>query len=162
MDVPDRLGVQALLQLQVVDEVLEDTPRDAIESEDKPDCLELVPSGKKDWIVGRRIGSSIQFSKLDEIFQSVLKQLLTLESYQRIRRESIRVYSVIPPVPVFTDDLSISPIEESKEQDSEQKNTPEGPTTCPICKREVHSYNLQYDPTGRVVGCYICRGEANL
>ncbi len=144
------------------EQTLRDAARDVIERGDNPDCLELVPSGKKDWIVGRRIGSSIQFSKLDGIFQSVLKQLLTLESYQRIRRESIRVYSVIPPVPVFTDDLSISPIEESKEQEREQVKNPEGPTPCPICKREVHPYNLQYDPTGRVVGCYICRGDANL
>ena len=32
-------------------------------------------------------------------------------------------------------------------------------STCPVCQRKVHAFNLQHDTTGRVVGCYICGGD---
>jgi hypothetical protein len=140
--------------------------RDAGERGDDPGNLELVPAGKKDWIAGRRISSSVQFGELDEIFRSVLKQLLIPESFQRIRKESIRIYAIRPHLPVFLDALD-SDSEKTREPDEgpvssgrEPAEKKESSVTCPICKLETHCYNLQRDPTGRIVGCYMCGGNS--
>ncbi len=138
---------------------LRDTVRAAIEQEDHSDQLELAPFGKKDWIAGRRIGSTVQFSMLDEIIISVRKQLLALGSHQRIRQENVRVYAVQPPVPVFKDFSDAGLSETPQTQEIEPAEEPDGQTTCPICKRIVHSYNLQRNPKGRIIGCFMCGGD---
>ncbi|MCP4604066.1 MAG: hypothetical protein GY847_26680 [Proteobacteria bacterium] len=138
---------------------LRDAVRNAIEQEDPKSQLELAPFGKKDWIAGSRVNSSIKFSELVETIQSVRKQLLALGSHQRIRQETVRVYAVQPPVPVFKDYLDPDLQETTETAEEEPPEKSDGQTTCPICKRNVHSYNLQHDPRGRVVGCYMCGGD---
>lgn len=120
--------------------------------------LELAPVGRKDWVAGMRAGSDLRFGELHEITGKVLGSLIALDSRQRIRRENVRVFAVQPPVPVFKDpEESAPPPRPTNEaaparfQDSSQ--------VCPVCQRRVHSFNLQHDTTGRVVGCYICGGD---
>jgi hypothetical protein len=62
-------------------------------------------------------------------------------------------------VPVFKDftDASLAETPETKEPDSEEKS--EGSTTCPNCKRTVHTFNILRSPDKKIMGCYICRGE---
>ncbi len=143
------------------EQTLRDALRTAVEQGDDPGGLELVPFGKKDWIVGKRIGSSVLFGELGAIIRAVLKQLLTLESFQRIRGESVRVFSIQPPVPVFADfeTTNLRETPETRAEEPVKETEPEGSTECPICKRAVHKYNLLHDPKGRILGCYICRGE---
>ena len=138
----------------------EQTLRDAVralaeESQDEQSLPELCPTGKKDWIAGKRLGTSVRFGNLEKEKQSVIKSLLALQSHQRIRHESIRLYSVRPPVPVFKDPMP----QDLKEEAPEAPEEKQGVVTCSVCGVEVHSYNIQYDPLGRMVGCYLCRGQ---
>jgi len=119
-------------------------------------------------VAGVRTGADLRFGELEVRCQRVLKMLLGLDSRQRIRRENVRIYAVPAPVPIFKDPL---PKEEAlvdagadaePEVDPGQEPQPEGlggPTVCPVCNREVHSFNLQHDTKGRVVGCFICGGD---
>lgn len=122
--------------------------------------LELTPVGRKDWIAGKRYGNSLVYGELQQVEDDVLASLIGLESSQRIRRETIRVYAVAQPVPVFKESPS-SHFEIQTEP--EPKLKPETPAQsnkgCPICHRDVHSYNLQYDTSGKVVGCFMCGGD---
>ena len=125
--------------------------------------LELTPVGRKDWVAGQRVGSTVVQGELEEIFRAVHKKLLALGSEQRIRSESIRLYVVQEPVPVFKDpeqDAAETPEVEPQETASEP--APSGPSTCPICNRTVHSYNLHYNTDGKVVGCFMCGGNAGI
>jgi len=120
--------------------------------------LELVPVGRKDWVAGVRAGTDLPYSELQQIAGRVLSQLIALDSRQRIRQENVRVYSVQPPVPVFKD-----PEESAPPPEPEPALAPEpvqdSVSTCPVCQRKVHAFNLQHDTSGRVVGCYICGGD---
>jgi hypothetical protein len=128
---------------------------------DKP-AAELCPIGKKDWVAGERIGLSLQFKDLNGKRQTIIKDLLRLNSHQRIRQENIRLYAVRRPVPVFKDPVPDDFVGE-EQADATESAVGKAPETlvCPICGAEVHSYNMQYDPWGRMVGCYLCRGEKN-
>jgi hypothetical protein len=94
--------------------------------------------------------------------------LLRLDTRQRIRRENVKLYVVVPPVPVFKDSSPIGPgAEPDRDHDRDARLQPEepapdgreGPRICPVCNRQVHSFNLQHDTRGRVVGCFICGGD---
>ena len=126
----------------------------ALEGEETP---ELCPVGKKDWIAGKRVSSPLPFEEVTAIKKAVIQNLIDLKSHQRIRHENLRLYPVRPPVPVFKD----SPPEETAE---DTHNNPaiskKGTVECPVCGAEVHNYNIQYDPWGKMVGCYLCRGES--
>lgn len=138
------------------EQTLRDTARAASEEvENTADVPELCPVGKKDWIAGERIGEQIAFHELNDKRQSVLKKLIDLKSHQRIRQDNLRVYAVRPPVPVFRDPVA----EETNAFATIRENQVKDAATCPICGSEVHSYNIQYDPWGQMVGCYLCRGE---
>ncbi len=128
---------------------------------DKP-ATELCPIGRKDWIAGERIGLSLKFKELNGKKQAIIKDLLHLNSHQRIRQENIRLYAVRKPVPVFKDPLPDDFADEGQSDETESAlGTNSETLVCPICGAEVHSYNMQYDPWGRMVGCYLCRGESN-
>lgn len=143
------LGVKA-------EQTLRDAARNAAEeSTDEADVPELCPVGKKDWIAGKRFGSSVPFGELEKKRLEVVKALIALGSHQRIRQDNVRVYAVRPPVPVFKDSSDAADASSPAEEE-----TPEGDTKiCPVCGLEVHRFNLQYGPDGRPVGCYLCRGE---
>jgi hypothetical protein len=122
---------------------------------------ELCPVGKKDWIAGERIEGPIPYDELEKKRRSVVSALIALNSHQRIRHENVRVWAVRPPVPVFRDPVPDEAAAEPAEEPAAdaQPGEPTGPVTCPVCGAEVHHYNIQYDPWGKMVGCYLCRGE---
>ena len=120
---------------------------------------ELCPIGKKDWIAGERIGMSVRFKELSGKQKAVIRDLLHLNSHQRIRHENIRLFAVRQPVPVFKDPLPDEFVDERSGPASDRASDHSGTEKCPVCGAEVHSYNMQYDPWGRTVGCYLCRGE---
>jgi hypothetical protein len=136
---------------------LRDSVRAVVDQADEgTEDLELAPVGRKDWVAGVRAGAELRFGDLALIAGSVLGRLIQLDSHQRIRQENVRVYVVQPPVPVFKDPVEpeqppAAPLEPEQPQDST--------ATCPVCQRKVHSFNLQHDTAGRVVGCYICGGD---
>lgn len=149
---------------------LRDAVRTAVESQPELDELELVPVGRKDWVAGIRAGTSLLMGDFDSRGLHVLTLLLKLESRQRIRRENVRLYVVPPPVPIFKDPPTSSEDDMSpfsgERASFEEKVDPEpetvglgGPATCPVCNREVHSFNLQHDTRGKIVGCFICGGD---
>ncbi|MBW2276058.1 MAG: hypothetical protein JRF63_01120 [Deltaproteobacteria bacterium] len=142
---------------------LRDSVRGAVDdTEVDTGDLELVPVGRKDWVAGVRAGSDLPFSKLQQIAGQILSQLIALDSRQRIRQENVRVYSVQPPVPVFKDPEEIAPTparEPGREPAAAPQQAQDSASTCPVCQRKVHAFNLQHDTTGRVVGCYICGGD---
>lgn len=149
---------------------LRDAVRAHVDGSDETD-LELTPVGRKDWVAGQRFGSTLGASGLEQTFQQVHKKLLELKSHQRIRRESLKLYVVQLPVPVFKDPVTNDPTGETPQLDGggsidhtqkrEDTTAPvEGPSTCPICNRTVHSYNLHYNTDGKVVGCFMCGGQA--
>ena len=144
------LGIKA-------EQTLRDVTREAAEeSQDDTTAPELCPIGKKDWIAGERIGSTIQFREIGKKGQQVIRCLIDLKSHQRIRHDSLRLYAVRPPVPVFKDPPQVeSPSDVPPEPVKEKKES----STCPVCEAEVHKYNLLFDSSGRTVGCYLCRGE---
>jgi hypothetical protein len=37
----------------------------------------------------------------------------------------------------------------------------ERPVVCPVCREEVHPYNLWSDSKKKIIGCYLCRGRSN-
>lgn len=136
---------------------LRDSVRAVVDQADESaEDLELAPVGRKDWVAGARAGSDLRFGDLASIASSILGRLIGLDSHQRIRQENVRVYVVQPPVPVFKDPVEpeqppVAPAAPQQPQDST--------ATCPVCQRTVHSFNLQHDTAGRVVGCYICGGD---
>ncbi len=139
----------------------EQTLRDAVRTEaeaneDASGTPELCPASQKDWIAGERIGESVKFGDIGKKKLLIIKNLIDLKSHQRIRHENIKVFAVRPPVPVFKD-----PQPEEETVDDTLEESIEQPTvvTCPICGVDVHKYNIQYDPWGKMVGCYLCRGE---
>jgi hypothetical protein len=146
----------------------EQTLRDAVRAAegeakagDKP-ATELCPIGKKDWVAGERIGLSLQFKELDGTKRAIIKDLLKLKSHQRIRQENIRLYAVRQPVPVFKDPMPDDAVNEGQSDKTQSAAGNDiGMSECPVCGTKVHSYNIQYDPWGRMVGCYLCRGEKN-
>jgi hypothetical protein len=143
----------------------EQTLRDAVRAAvDDPEVdtgdLELAPVGRKDWVAGVRAGSDLRFEALHELAGQVLGRLIALDSRQRIRRENVRVYAVQPPVPVFKDpEESVPPPEPEVAPAPAPEQPRESGTTCPVCGRTVHAFNLQHDTSGKVVGCYICGGD---
>jgi hypothetical protein len=153
----ERLKPLDLLVGVKAEQSLRDAVRAAVEqSEDDLGGLELAPVGRKDWIAGQRIGTAVAFGELARIGRAVLTQLLGLDSRQRIRQENVRVYVLQQPVPVFKDP---DPVEEVPAPAAPAFEGLGGPTVCPICEREVHSFNLQHDTTGKVVGCFLCGGD---
>ncbi len=140
------------------EQTLRDAARTAAEEgATRADSPELCPVGKKDWVAGERIGSTVRFGELEPKRNAVLARLIDLQSHQRIRQESLRIYAVRAPVPVFKDPMPEETVERSQ---NERASNPET-VACPVCGTEVHNYNIQYDPWGKMVGCYICRGESN-
>ncbi|MCP4196438.1 MAG: hypothetical protein GY762_04740 [Proteobacteria bacterium] len=129
---------------------------------DKP-STELCPIGKKDWIAGERIGLALKFKEINDRRRRVIKDLLQLNSHQRIRQENIRLYAVRKPVPVFKDPV---PDDIAHEMLADKAESVPGPASetreCPVCGARVHNFNMQYDPWGRAVGCYLCRGEPSI
>jgi hypothetical protein len=143
------LGVKA-------EQTLRDMARNAAEdSADDSEVPELCPVGKKDWIAGRRLKSSICFKEVDAMRSTVIRQLIALGSHQRIRQENLRLYAVKPPVPVFKE--IVDPVSEPPETAASDADT----MACPVCGEVVHRFNLQYGVGEKVVGCYLCRGETN-
>jgi hypothetical protein len=141
------------------EQTLRDAAREASEAAEADEELpELCPVGKKDWVAGRRLSLPIYFGDLGKYRAEIMKNLTALQSHQRIRNENIRLYSVRPPVPVFKD---ANDDEELREEEVEKKLTSKNPDTeiCPICETEIHRYNVQYNAAGKMVGCYLCRGE---
>jgi hypothetical protein len=119
--------------------------------------LELIPFGKKDWIAGIRFRSRPVQRELDDICRQVRGRLISLGSEQRVRDENVRLFAVPEPVPVFREpDHSIS----SDPDIMPPLSCPDRPdtATCPQCQRVVHEYNLHFDTTGRIVGCFMCGG----
>ncbi len=148
-------GIDLFLGIKA-EQTLRDAVRAANEEQGASESeSELCPVGQKDWIAGRRIGSVLSFKELATKKDESLKSLIGLGSHQRIRRESIRVYAVKKPVPVFKDPLPESLGEEPEEETTADDNS----ATCPVCGATVHTYNIQYDPWGKMVGCYLCRGD---
>lgn len=147
----------------------EQSLRDAVravveESGEESSDLELAPVGRKDWIAGRRFGANLTYPQVAKVCREVLTRLIGLDSRQRIRMENIRLYVVPPPVPVFKDPPAELTSAAPEAPVSEEPAAPAetglgGPTVCPVCGRGVHSYNLQHDTRGKVVGCFICGGE---
>lgn len=143
------LGVKA-------EQTLRDAARAATESsEDEPAGIELCPVGRKDWIVGGRLGSAIRFGDLAARSREVVRRLLELKSHQRIRQEAVRVHAVRTPVPVFKD---TAPGEGMEGGAGGEAAAAVVPGHCPVCGVEVHEYNILRDVSGRAVGCYLCRG----
>ncbi|MFO8072721.1 MAG: hypothetical protein R6V85_12690 [Polyangia bacterium] len=151
------------------DQSLCDAVREAVDgSESDDEVIELSPIGRKDWVAGRRVTNALTFGELDALVGDVLRRLLALDSKQRIRRENVRAYAVPPPVPVFKDpdeagEIDSPPAEPRGEEPVSAPISDEafggGVEVCPVCGRNVHSYNLQYDLQGRPVGCFMCGGE---
>ena len=137
---------------------LRDLVRNASEAEEGEDVgVELYPVGKKDWIAGGRISSETPFGELAQAQSDMLRRLIAMGSHQRIRRDSMRFYSVHPPVPVFRE-----PPEEREKDDLASvldAGSETGSAICPNCGAEVHRFNLLFGPREKVVGCYLCRGE---
>ena len=138
----------------------EQTLRDAVrgaseEASDRSDFPELCPIGNKDWIAGVRVDKPIRFGEVEDILRSVTKQLLELGSHQRIRRESVRLYAVPKPVPVFKEPQPPKAAEQSAEAPDQEGDE----VTCPACGAKVHRYNIRYDPWGQMIGCYFCRSR---
>ncbi len=141
---------------------LRDAVRNLVEQSDTE--IELTPVGRKDWIAGERIGDSLSQQNLEETCRSVHRKLMALRSEQRIRFENIKLYAVAPPVPVFKDPEDPDRVEDFADGHPEEKApaAPEivsGPSSCPVCNRTVHSYNLHYSTDGKVVGCFMCGGN---
>jgi len=144
------LKQQDLLIGVKAEQSLRDALRDALDGEQRgAEGLELAPVGRKTWVAGHRIGPVEDLARIAEEAGEVHRRLLALGSAQRIRQENIRVWIAAPPVPVFRD----------PEPDPQPQPQPDGPVTCPVCGREIHSYNLHRDSTGRAVGCYMCGGN---
>ncbi|MBN2341597.1 MAG: hypothetical protein JXX29_21655 [Deltaproteobacteria bacterium] len=142
----------------------EQSLRDAVRAlmEQTDTEIELTPVGRKDWIAGERIGASISQLDLEETCRRVHRKLMALGAEQRIRFESIKLYAVAKPVPVFKDpDEPMTEEAPEKEVDTEPAVITPGPSVCPICNRTVHSYNLHYSTDGKVVGCFMCGGNKN-
>jgi hypothetical protein len=99
----------------------------------------------------------MKFRDLAEAQRKVLGKLNGLGSHQRIRSESLRLFSIRPQVPVFRDGLD-KPLEKTEE--ALPARISEDTVICPVCRAEVHRYNIQSDPSGSPVGCYLCRGDA--
>ncbi|MBN2718621.1 MAG: hypothetical protein JXX14_22440 [Deltaproteobacteria bacterium] len=144
---------------------LRDAVRALVEQSDTD--MELTPVGRKDWIAGERVGGSLSQANLEETCRAVHRRLMALGSEQRIRFETIKLYAVAKPVPVFrdpeepeTEEPVDADMDESIEQGSDEpEEIVAGPSTCPVCKRTVHSYNLHYSTDGKVVGCFMCGGS---
>ena len=134
---------------------LRDAVRDAAENSQGDDkAIELSPLGTKDWIAGDRAGSSVKFGEVDRILEATAARLINLKSQQRIRRDSIRIYAVPKPVPVFREPMPESPTDgDGRDSDADAQTV-----VCPVCKAEVHRYNARYDSKDNIVGCFICRG----
>jgi rubredoxin len=142
------------------EQTLRDAVRDASEEAVHPaDSPELCPIGAKDWIAGIRVDEPIQFGEVDKILQAVTKQLLDLGSHQRIRRESVRLYAVPKPVPVFKEPQPEEPVPETPIAPAEETDEVTDEVTCPACGAKVHKYNVRYDPWGQMIGCYFCRSK---
>ena len=140
------------------EQTLRDITRAAAEAAaDGEEVPELCPVGKKDWIAGKRVASPAAFSDVAAARQPVLQSLLDLKSHQRIRHENLRIYPVRPPVPVFKDASSDELVTDTIDPPAISKK---GTVKCPVCGTEVHNYNIQYNPWGKMVGCYLCRGES--
>lgn len=137
---------------------LRDAVREHNESHPESTSLELCPFGSKDWIAGERIGQVVRFGDLAAIQKKVMARLTALRSFQRIRSESLRIYAIRPQVPVFRDAAEDAPIV-VQEKPLPQTTDPDT-LICPVCRSEVHRYNIQCDPNGKAVGCYLCRGDA--
>jgi len=138
----------------------EQTLRDAARSADAGEPLELCPFGKKDWIVGRRIGSSAAYGELERKRLELMGRLIRLGSHQRIRQENVHLYAMRPPVPVFRDPMPEEMMAGVPANRAPVRAAGDPETMgCPVCGTEVHRYNLQRDPSGRITGCYLCRGE---
>lgn len=137
----------------------EQSLRDAVRNlvENHKTDIELTPVGRKDWIAGQRIGYTISHMDLEETCRRVHRKLMGLGSEQRIRYENIKLYVVAKPVPVFKD--PDEPVAVQEEPIAEESPVVDGPSTCPICQRTVHSYNLHYNTEGKVVGCFMCGGN---
>jgi hypothetical protein len=160
------LGVKA-------EQTLRDAVRAATDEGASEQCTsELCPVGQKDWIAGQRIDGPTKYGELAVKKTETLKGLIELQSHQRIRRESIRVHAVRKPVPVFKDPLPDNfedeaardtPIKEATVEDTTAPDTQkdDNSATCPVCGTTVHTYNIQYDPWGKMVGCYLCRGDSS-
>ncbi len=116
--------------------------------------LELCPIGKKDWIAGQRLSEPIRFGEVEQVLAATTRHLLELRSHQRIRRDSIRIYAVPKPVPVFMDS---PPTESTPPAPPEESATTQQEVECPACGASVHRYNIRYDPWGQMVGCFLCR-----
>ena len=139
------------------EQTLRDATRNAQEaSPDETDLPELCPIGKKDWIAGKRLGHAVRFGDLEGFRLSVIRELIQLGSYQRIRQDNLRIYAVRPPVPVFKDIVA----DEEPVAEGAPSGEADGDTRiCPVCGAEVHRFNLQFGLGDTVVGCYLCRGE---
>ncbi len=52
---------------------------------------------------------------------------------------------------------------EAAEANAERVAAPPGaadrPVACPVCRENVHPYNLWTDSSKRIIGCYLCRGK---
>jgi hypothetical protein len=143
------LGVKA-------EQTLRDAVRAAAEAQTGEGvAIELCPVGKKDWIAGERISRGILFGDLNQIAKQVLKRLIGLGSYQRIKSDSLKIWAVRKPVPVFKD----PPPMDSDRIADKAPHADKDVITCPVCGSPVNSYNIQYNPSGKMVGCYLCRGE---
>jgi len=127
--------------------------------------LELCPVGRKDWIAGIRFKGPLPLRELEPLLSKVLKKLLLLESFQRIRFENISVYSVQEPVPVFKEvdvdgvsDHPTSPsrVEPESRDDEPKAADPNEPVDCPLCGRRVHPFNARFNRQGKIVGCSFC------
>jgi hypothetical protein len=139
------------------EQTLRDAARAAAEEQaETAGATELCPVGKKDWIAGYRIDGPIRFGDLEERTQRAQKRLIELASHQRIRNENLKVWAVRKPVPVFKDPL---PKDLDQIVNGETPGPDKGMATCPVCGSQVNIYNIQYNPRGKMVGCYLCRGE---
>jgi hypothetical protein len=138
------LRQQDLLIGVKAEQSLRDALRDALDGE-KPGAegLELAPVGRKTWVAGHRLGPVEELSRLAGEAADVHRRLLALGSAQRIRKETVRVWVAAPPVPVFRD----------------PDPPADGTITCPVCGREVSTFNLLRDAAGKPVGCYMCGGN---
>lgn len=140
---------------------LRDAVRTLVEQTDTE--IELTPVGRKDWIAGERVGDTLSNSDMEDTCRRVHRKLMALGSEQRIRFESIKLYSVAPPVPVFKDpdesDMENDAMNAKSHAEPEFSAPVSGPSVCPVCNRSVHSYNLHYSTDGKVVGCFMCGGN---
>ena len=131
----------------------------AEQTEETEGILELCPVGRKDWIAGLRFSGPLKKSEMGPLFKQVLKKLLSLGSQQRIRSESLRIYAVQEPVPVFRDATTDQPLAPREEEPPKVDPKSDEPVTCPVCERRVHPYNARVNSQGRIVSCSFCGGE---